>query len=120
VLSSETMADPFSAAGSAVGVVALGLEVCKGLVWYIGKVKGEKQELSHISERLDELADVLENLTNTLGHAGPTPGCTIKTSTVLASSGVIACSTALEAIRQKVQPFKTAKPAQGFRVSVRY
>lgn len=33
------MADPFSVAGSAVGVVSLSIQVCKDLVWYIDTAK---------------------------------------------------------------------------------
>lgn len=113
------MADPFSVTGSAVGVVALGLEVCKGLVWYIGHVKGEKNEISQITERLDKLADVLENL-SILGKLEPTPGSAIDPSTIITSTGILACSNALDGIRKNLQRSNNARQAQGFRDSVRY
>ncbi|KAF2791790.1 hypothetical protein K505DRAFT_248099 [Melanomma pulvis-pyrius CBS 109.77] len=114
------MADPFSVTGSAVGVVALGLEVCKGLAWYIGNVKGEKSEVSQISERLDKLADILENLTNILGKLKPVPGSVIDPSTILTSTDILACSNALDNIREKLQSSNNARQNQCFRDSVRY
>ena len=110
------MADPFSVAGSAVGVVALGLEVCKGLVWYIGHVKDEKQEVSQIADRLDQLADMLEKLKTTLDELEPTADG----STLLSNAGLLACSSALSNIRLKLQPSIGGAQTQGFRRSVRY
>jgi hypothetical protein len=110
------MADPFSIAGSAVGVVALGLEVCKGLVSYIGQVKDEKQEVSQIADRLEQLADILEKLKITLNELEPTADG----STLLPNAGLLACSSALNNIRLKLQPSISGSQTQGVRQSVRY
>ena len=110
------MADPFSVAGSAVGVVALGLEVCKGLAWYIGHVKDEKQEVSQIADRLDRLADILEKLRTILDELEPTAD----RSTFLPNAGLLACSSALNNIRLKLQPSIGGAQTQGVRQSVRY
>jgi hypothetical protein len=110
------MADPFSVAGSAVGIVALGLEVCKGLVWYIGHVKDEKQEVSQIADRLDKLADILEKLKTALDELESTADG----STLLSNAGLLACSSALSNIRSKLQPPVRGAQTQGFRQSVRY
>lgn len=101
-------------AGTAVGVVSLGLEACKGLVCYIGHVKGEKREISQISTRLDNLADILEKLKTVLDNIEPTNNG----STLLANAGVIACTSALENVRRKWQP--DTNPMHGFREAVRY
>jgi hypothetical protein len=38
------MADPFSITGSAVGVVSLAIQLCKGLEWYVSGVKEAKDK----------------------------------------------------------------------------
>jgi hypothetical protein len=45
------MADPLSVAGSAVGIISLGIQVCQGLVSYLRSIQGRHQEIaSHLKE----------------------------------------------------------------------
>lgn len=98
------MADPFSVVGSAVGVVSLGIEVCKGLVWYIDNAKNAKDRISQLSDQTDRLTCLLELLESVLEktHAGRS-----RTET---KAGVLACSEALDNIRTKL---RSATPAGG-------
>jgi hypothetical protein len=61
------MADPFSIAGSTVGVVSLGLQVCGLLITYYRSVKDADQDIQSISNKsaglrvpLKTLRDILE------------------------------------------------------------
>ena len=56
------MGDPFSAAGTAVGIVSLGIQVCQGLISYYDKWKTFDADIAQIQDKLDGLKGTLENL----------------------------------------------------------
>jgi hypothetical protein len=70
------MGDPFSVAGSAVGVVSLGLSVCQGLLAYYGPFKSFHGEINDSISEVENLDNILRVLKNTLMtdllHASPT------------------------------------------------
>lgn len=63
---SGTMADPFSIASGAVGVISLGLTVCEGLVSYLSAFKGQDRDLDSLSQRVEGLTSCLNLLTRAL------------------------------------------------------
>jgi hypothetical protein len=90
------MADPFSVAGSAVGVVSLGILACQGLVTYIGDVKDAKERTTQISRQMDELAAHLERLESIMSKMEPNAYVTG------AEEGIVACAEAIKRIRDKL------------------
>lgn len=61
------MTDPFGAGASAAGFISLGLEVAKGLVWYVGAVQGRKDELEAVSRQVKDFnssLDVIKNVSS--------------------------------------------------------
>ncbi|KAI1867034.1 hypothetical protein JX265_007610 [Neoarthrinium moseri] len=56
------MADPFSLAASAAGIVSLGLTVCSGLASYIDGIRDRKSELSTLSTQAQNLQATLSVL----------------------------------------------------------
>jgi hypothetical protein len=60
------MADPVSAAGTAVGVISLGIQTCQGLVSYCEKWKSFDDDIAHLQIQIDELRKTLENLDHIL------------------------------------------------------
>lgn len=56
------MSDPFSVAGSAVGIVSLGLAVCQSVVRYYDAYKGQGDEIKEMLERTSRLVSVLKLL----------------------------------------------------------
>lgn len=60
------MADPVSVAGTAVGVISLGIQVTQSLVNFYNSYKGQKSDLAHTTERLDGLLEILQSLQKTL------------------------------------------------------
>lgn len=88
------MADPFSVAGSAVGVVSLGIVLCNSLISYTNTAKDAKHRASQISDRLESLADSLERLQAVTDKFDPSQ-CTSSTT-----SAVTSCATAREAVRK--------------------
>jgi hypothetical protein len=90
------MADPFSVAGSAVGVVSLGILACQGLVTYIDDVKDGKERTIQISRQMDELAAHLERLETIMSKIEP--NAYVKG----AEEGIVACAEAIEKVRDKL------------------
>lgn len=56
------MGDPFSAAGTAVGIVSLGIQVCQGLVSYYDKWKSFDDDIAQLRTKLDGLSQTLKHL----------------------------------------------------------
>jgi hypothetical protein len=60
------MADPLSVAGSAVGVVSLGIQVCQGLVSYLRSVQGRQQDIANCLRDVQSLKTVFSSLNSVL------------------------------------------------------
>ncbi|PSN69617.1 hypothetical protein BS50DRAFT_674188 [Corynespora cassiicola Philippines] len=102
----------FEIAGSAVGVVSLGIKLCEDLITYIGHVKDSKTEVSQISNQLEQLADILEKLQTISGEAGAD-------ATRLVDAGVAACATALQKIQNELPALNNDGADASVRASVR-
>lgn len=92
------MADPFSITGSAVGVVSLAIQLCKGLEWYVSGVKDAKDKAEQIAAEMEELANLLELLESIVAKVDPS-------HTVTATrTGIESCADAIATIRKKLKP----------------
>jgi archaellum component FlaC len=60
------MSDPFAVAGSAIGVVSLGITICQGLVSYYQDFKFQDEEIQTAIQSLEDLAQTLEHLRSVL------------------------------------------------------
>ena len=60
------MGEPFSAAGSAVGIISLGLTVCDSIISYYQAYKAQDDEIFRITRRAKELHDTLALLQHQL------------------------------------------------------
>jgi hypothetical protein len=96
------MTDPFSVAGSAVGVVSLGLTVCKELISYVGHVKDRDLEVELISGRMEKLAEYLEQLQAIVNRVDSQTTTFGNNVTAIATSGIEACAAALRKIEAKL------------------
>jgi ankyrin repeat domain-containing protein 50 len=56
------MADPFSVAGSAVGVISLGIQACQSLVQYYGSWKDAQSNVGKMSASVTALVPMLKLL----------------------------------------------------------
>ncbi|KAI4653234.1 uncharacterized protein J4E79_008748 [Alternaria viburni] len=92
------MADPFSITGSAVGVVSLAIQVCKGLEWYLSGVKEAKNKAEQIAAETEELANLLEQLESVIGKVDPSQ------SVSATRTGIVSCANAIATIRKKLKP----------------
>lgn len=62
----SVMADPVSGAGTAVGVISLGIQVCQGLMSYYENWKSFDDDIAHLYAKSNKLRITLENLEYTL------------------------------------------------------
>lgn len=60
------MADAVGAAGTAVGVVSLGIQVCQGLYTYVETVRARDAELEHAFNQLRDVTGLLQQLQDLL------------------------------------------------------
>jgi hypothetical protein len=63
------MGDPFSVGGGAVGFIALGLSVCKGLLSYAKECKGSDAEVETLTRETENLRATLKTLDITMDEA---------------------------------------------------
>lgn len=56
------MSDPISVAGSALGVVSVGIQVCQGLLSYYNAWRSYNSQISHCYNTIEGLNATLENL----------------------------------------------------------
>ncbi|KAH8731947.1 hypothetical protein GQ44DRAFT_603580 [Phaeosphaeriaceae sp. PMI808] len=56
------MSDPFSVAGTAVGITSLGIQVCQGLFQYYTKFRGIHSDIDDVLERIEGLERLLRSL----------------------------------------------------------
>lgn len=89
------MSDPVSLAGTAVGIVSLGLSVCQGLASYYSQVRDCPKETRNILQKIEGLNDVLEVLEDVFrSHHGLK---TVETAAVkTATQNILACKSGLE------------------------
>ncbi|KAJ5984602.1 hypothetical protein N7481_006701 [Penicillium waksmanii] len=57
-----TMSDPFSVAGSAVGVISLGLQVCSKIVSYTQAVRGQNDNIQNLASKAENIRTSLKQL----------------------------------------------------------
>ncbi|KAL9609925.1 MAG: hypothetical protein Q9167_005343 [Letrouitia subvulpina] len=60
------MTDPISVAGSAVGIISLGLQVTQSLVSFYMSCKGQESDLNHTTKNLSDLEGILKSLNDAL------------------------------------------------------
>lgn len=91
------MADPFSITGSAVGVVSLAIQLCKGLEWYVSGIKDAKDKAERIAADTEELTNLLQLLETIVAKVDPSQSV----STTL--TGIASCAEAIATIRKKLK-----------------
>ena len=101
------MSDPFSVAGSAVGVVSLGLTVCQGLVEYYEAWRSQDDELSNFLQDCNDLTSTLTQLWNFLERPSSSPSNVVEHVTALVkrlSNRILQLQKILEQCRQTSLP----------------
>ena len=96
------MGDAFGAAGSAVGVISLGIQACQGLLAYYDSWKGCHQDIENTSKSIASLTETLELVSRVVetktGQGDPTKQ--------QISSLVVRCLTGIEALSEELKRFE--------------
>lgn len=60
------MSDPLSVAGSAVGIISLGIQVCQGLIQYVDAIRGQQRDVDDCMDEVRLLLAVFKSLEQTI------------------------------------------------------
>lgn len=105
------MSDPVSLAGTAVGIVSLGLSVCKGLVSYYSQVRDCPKETKNMLQKIEGLKDVLEVLEDVFRSHDD-----LKTETPAvktAKQNILACTNGLEELKDITEKCEATSAKSG-------
>jgi hypothetical protein len=105
------MADPLSVAGSAVGVVSLGLTVCQSLISYYGSWRAYDEEISSVTRKAEGLKTTLEALQNPLRKLESANAMEI----LEVHKGILACAETLHKLRKTAEKCKAIRPPSAFK-----
>ncbi|RAL08739.1 uncharacterized protein BO97DRAFT_408134 [Aspergillus homomorphus CBS 101889] len=93
------MADPFSTAVNAFGVISLGITVCQSLISYYGPYKAFDEEISDFITRVESLSGTLETLDHQFKD-GKNPGLEETTKNVsLVNDSILRCGQGLHKLK---------------------
>jgi hypothetical protein len=104
------MADPFSAAGGAVGVISLGLTVCQGLLAYYGPFKTFHEQIDEVACRVSSLDGILNALQGVLINARILSNSPTAQSTAIAIDSIISCHNGLQRLRKMLEKCRNTRP----------
>lgn len=99
------MGDPLSVAGTAVGVVSLGLQVTGGLIKYYSNFKSYHDDIAQITQSSERLCELLEYLKDVLRKEEPEHSAVLEQ--VRRSVG--ACDGGLRLLKREVDKNRTVK-----------
>lgn len=104
------MADPFSVAGSAVGVISLGLNICQSLISYYGSWKAYDDEIKNLIYKAEGLKSTLHTLQGPLRELESTNPSEI----LEVQSQVLACEAVIQKVRKRVRKCEEILPSSAF------
>ena len=97
------MQDPFSAAGSAVGIISLGITVAQGLYDYYSALHDQKSDIAHTTKKLSRLLEILESL-NRIFEQRHFPADDPRRPTI--TSCIEDCQELIEELREELDKFR--------------
>lgn len=101
------MGDPFSVAGSAVGVISLGLTVCQGLLTYYGPFKAYDEEIRDVSNHIKSFESTLKALENVLANSQIFLSPLTAQSATVALDSIFNCQEGLERLSKMLNKCKS-------------
>ncbi|KAL4782869.1 hypothetical protein BJX76DRAFT_368788 [Aspergillus varians] len=93
------MAEPFSVAGSAVGVISLGLTVSQGFLAYYGPYKSFHEEIETVTTRMEALKRILRVIQTLTTEANLLNCPSVAQSTQIATDTILSCESALQKLQ---------------------
>ncbi|KAA8647781.1 hypothetical protein EYZ11_013356 [Aspergillus tanneri] len=105
------MADPLSAAGSAVGVISLGLTVCQGVLAYYGPFKAFHEQVDEVACRIAALDGILKALQHVLTDAHVLSASETAPSAAVGIDTILDCQEGLNKLRKMLEKCDKTKQA---------
>lgn len=105
------MADPISVAGSALGVISVGIQVCQGLLSYYNAWKSYNHQVSHVYHMIEGLNATLDNLQLSFEKVGNTN--TPAAQNVIRS--IASCEDGVKALGTTLEKLSSIKSPHGVR-----
>jgi hypothetical protein len=94
----------FGVAGSAVGVISLGIQVCQGLVQYYGSWKDCRKDIATMCKSADNLAEILKALKENVDGKS-LAGDVIKN----VQSSIAACTSGIQELQDELAKVQEVK-----------
>ena len=108
------MADPLSVAGSAVGIISLGLTVSQGLLAYYGPFKAYDEQIQDVSCRITSFNNILKTLEDVIADAR-IPSSTLTTrSANVALDCIFNCQEGLERLENMLDKCQSSPSRKSF------
>ena len=108
--SENSMTDPISIAGGALGAISLSIQVCQGLVSYYDSWKSYEETLFHNDIRLAELEISLEMLKNSLTKLDPANDV----ATQHVNKTIMSCRDGMEELKKVLDKCRLVQVPKGF------
>lgn len=109
------MAEAFGVAGSAVGVISLGIQVCQGLLAYYDSWKGCHQDIETTSKSIASLSEILERVSRVAGNQSNEGEAVDKQVNKIA----IQCLANIEALSMELRKFERYPESSDVRAKIR-
>lgn len=93
------MADPLSIAGSAVGLVSLGIQVCSGITIYLDSIKCRPGDIAYVKQQVQSLEAIVRVIETILPKVDPSHQIPI--------TAVVGCLRSCEAELDNLRSFIT-------------
>jgi chromosome segregation ATPase len=112
---SSTMGDPFSVAGTAVGITSLGIQTCQILYKYYSQYKGYHEDIDAVLRQVEGLQGILDSLRQVkerfkLDNHAPSSQLHL---------ALVACEEALGRLKEMADKCNTTQQAEGLKDRLR-
>jgi hypothetical protein len=105
------MADGFSIAGTAAGVISLGLSVSQGLLAYYGQFKSFHEQIDEVTSRVSSLDGILNTLQNMVINTHVLFTSPTAQSTAIAVDCIIGCRNGLQRLQNMLEKCRNTTPS---------
>jgi hypothetical protein len=102
------MSDPFSIAGSAVGVISLGISTCSGILEYYSQWKEYDNDIAQTYQHISQLQSVLRSIDSAVASL---PVCGPKETRALVQSHLLDSEASVQKLKKRLDKIRsTASP----------
>jgi hypothetical protein len=108
------MGDPLSVAGTAVGIVSMGLTVCQGIIDYYSSWKLYNSDIANTYKLVEQLNTTFTLLRDSLESAKPSGSALGLKASEQVETCIVGCEDRIGQLRKKLEKIKGNEPKGGF------